>query len=90
MSEPKNPYPDGGQSRYERAPYYTETRNPSGSLVPQPKVFAGVSGGSVAALVAVVIAHQFPDTPPEVITAYSSLLIIALSFAMAYLVPNDR
>lgn len=93
MTEPpKRPHgPNNTEYRvpYDKSPYNTETRDPHApSLAPRRKILAGTGGSSVGSLIAVVLAYHLPDAPPEVVVAYSGLLIVGSGFLLSYFVPE--
>lgn len=64
---------------------------PTSSSAPTRKVLAaGAGGGGIGIPLSVILAYHLPEMPTEVAVAYSGLLVAALSFAAAYLVPSER
>lgn len=64
---------------------------PTSSSAPTRKVLAaGAGGGGIGIPLSVILAYHLPEIPTEVAVAYSGLLVAALSFAAAYLVPSER
>lgn len=59
------------------------------SKAPGRKVLAGIGGSGLGGYIAVIVAYNFPDLPPEVAAAYSGLLITVLGAFFAYLVPEN-
>jgi hypothetical protein len=58
------------------------------SKVPKKKVAAAGVGGGLGGNVAVILAFHLPDLPPEVVAAYTALLVTILALLSAYLTPE--
>jgi hypothetical protein len=76
------PIPQPPRAMQENPP---EQKDEKSSRSPHRKVAAGGAGGGVAGLLSVLLAYYFPDMPATVTAAHASLLVLILSFAVAYL-----
>lgn len=68
-----------------------EAREPpvSPSGAPKRKVLASAVGAGLGGNISVILTFHLPTMPPEVVAAYTSVLIALLGMVFAYLVPAE-
>lgn len=90
---PESPDPeapeDGAGDSGAKSPTITSKLAASHSRTPRRKPLAFLGGGGVGGHVAIILAFYLPDYPPEVISAFAVLLVLALGFVSSYLVASE-
>ncbi len=92
--DPKQNQPTGERMAREAPPEPTPNQTPEEptkhSKAPTRKVASFTAGGALGGHVAVIAAYHLPTLPPEVIGAYTALLVLLVGGLVAYLVPPER